>query len=149
MLHGSRNISASRTKPNINITYTWSNPTSNSGSLSAYEMRYTVNNGGTWTTVSTGISSSSTSYNFTPQAIDGQQIIVQIRAKNSYNKYSDWVSFPTTTIYTDGMSVGRVNNSMKHLRAYAKVNGEMKKINYIKVKVGGVIYNIDQYTPPN
>ena len=46
------------------------------------------------------------------------------------------------------MSVGKINSSMKHLRAYVKVNGSIKKINYIKVKVGGVIYNIDQYTPP-
>lgn len=136
-------------KPNTKVTCSWSKSTANSGSLSAYEMRYTVDNGGTWTTVSTSIANTATSYAFTPQAIDGQQVIVQIRARNSYNKYSDWVAFPTITIYTDGMSVGRINNSLKHLRAYVKVNGEMKKINYIKVKIGGVVYNIDQYTPPN
>lgn len=111
-------------------------------------MRYTVNNGSSYTTVSTGIGATVKTYSFTPQAIDGQQVIVQIRAKNSYNKYSSWVNFPAITIYTDGMSVGKVNSTMKHLRAYAKVNGSMVKINYIKVKVGGVIYNIDQYTPP-
>lgn len=135
-------------KPNTKITCTWSASTTASGSLSAYEMRYTVNNGSSYTTVSTGIRATVKTYSFTPQAIDGQQVIVQIRAKNSYNKYSSWVNFPAITIYTDGMSVGKVNSTMKHLRAYAKVNGSMVKINYIKVKVGGVIYNIDQYTPP-
>lgn len=135
-------------KPNTKITCTWSASTTASGSLSAYEMRYTVNNGSSYTTVSTGIGATIKTYSFTPQAIDGQQVIVQIRAKNSYNKYSSWVNFPAITIYTDGMSVGKVNSTMKHLRAYAKVNGSMVKINYIKVKVGGVIYNIDQYTPP-
>ena len=135
-------------KPNTKITCTWSTSTTASGSLSAYEMRYTVNNGSSYTTVSTGIGATVKTYSFTPQAIDGQQVIVQIRAKNSYNKYSSWVNFPTITIYTDGMCVGKINSNMKHLRAYAKVNGSMKKINYIKVKVGGVIYNIDQYTPP-
>ncbi len=135
-------------KPNTKITCTWSASTTASGSLSAYEMRYTVNNGSSYTTVSTGIGATVKTYSFTPQAIDGQQVIVQIRAKNSYNKYSSWVNFPAITIYTDGMSVGKVNSTMKHLRAYAKVNGSMVKINYIKVKVGGVIYNIDQYTPP-
>ena len=129
-------------KPNTKITCTWSASTTASGSLSAYEMRYTVNNGSSYTTVSTRIGATVKTYSFTPQAIDGQQVIVQIRAKNSYNKYSSWVSFPTITIYTDGMSVGKINSNMKHLRAYAKVNGSMKKINYIKVKVGGVIYNI-------
>lgn len=135
-------------KPNTKITCTWSTSTTASGSLSAYEMRYTVNNGSSYTTVSTGIGATVKTYSFTPQAIDGQQVIVQIRAKNSYNKYSSWVNFPTITIYTDGMCVGKVNSSLKHLRAYAKVNGSMVKINYIKVKVGGVVYNIDQYTPP-
>lgn len=135
-------------KPNTKITCTWSASTTASGSLSAYEMRYTVNNGSSYTTVSTGIGATVKTYSFTPQAIDGQQVIVQIRAKNSYNKYSSWVNFPAITIYTDGMSVGKINSTMKHLRAYAKVNGSMVKINYIKVKVGGVIYNIDQYTPP-
>lgn len=135
-------------KPNTKITCTWSASTTASGSLSAYEMRYTVNNGSSYTTVSTGIGATVKTYSFTPQAIDGQQVIVQIRAKNSYNKYSSWVNFPAITIYTDGMSVGKVNSTMKHLRAYAKVNGSMVKINYIKAKVGGVIYNIDQYTPP-
>lgn len=135
-------------KPNTKITCTWSASTTASGSLLAYEMRYTVNNGSSYTTVSTGIGATVKTYSFTPQAIDGQQVIVQIRAKNSYNKYSSWVNFPAITIYTDGMSVGKVNSTMKHLRAYAKVNGSMVKINYIKVKVGGVIYNIDQYTPP-
>ena len=135
-------------KPNTKITCTWSASTTASGSLSAYEMRYTVNNGSSYTTVSTGIGATVKTYSFTPQAIDGQQVIVQIRAKNSYNKYSSWVNFPAITIYTDGMSIGKVNSTMKHLRAYAKVNGSMVKINYIKVKVGGVIYNIDQYTPP-
>lgn len=135
-------------KPNTKITCTWSASTTASGSLSAYEMRYTVNNGSSYTTVSTRIGATVKTYSFTPQAIDGQQVIVQIRAKNSYNKYSSWVNFSAITIYTDGMSVGKVNSTMKHLRAYAKVNGSMVKINYIKVKVGGVIYNIDQYTPP-
>lgn len=135
-------------KPNTKITCTWSASTTASGSLSAYEMRYTVNNGSSYTTVSTRIGATVKTYSFTPQAIDGQQVIAQIRAKNSYNKYSSWVNFPAITIYTDGMSVGKVNSTMKHLRAYAKVNGSMVKINYIKVKVGGVIYNIDQYTPP-
>lgn len=135
-------------KPNTRITCTWSSSTAKSGSLSGYEIRYTVNNGTSYTTVSNNISTSTSSYSFTPQAIDGQQVIVQIRAKNSYNKYSNWGSFPTITVYTDGMSVGKVNDSFKHLRAYAKVNGSMKTINSIKVKVGGVIYNIDQYTPP-
>ena len=47
------------------------------------------------------------------------------------------------------MSVGKINNVLKHLRAYVKVDGSMQKIKYIKVKQGGVIYNIDQqYTPP-
>lgn len=135
-------------KPNTGITCTWSKSTTASGSLSAYEMRYTVDNGLSYTTVSTRIGTNYSRYSFTPQAIDGQQVIVQIRAKNSYNKYSSWVNFPTITIYTDGMSVGKINSNMKHLRAYVKVNDSMKKINYIKVKVGGVIYNIDQYTPP-
>ena len=135
-------------KPNTSVTCTWSTSTTASGSLSAYELRYTVNGGASYTTLSTNIGSGTRTYSFTPQAIDGQQVIVQIRAKNSYNKYSSWVNFPTITIYTDGMCVGKINSNMKHLRAYAKVNGSMKKINYIKVKVGGVIYNIDQYTPP-
>lgn len=142
-------MSISRMKPNTSVTCTWSTSTTASGSLSAYELRYTVNNGSSYTTLSTNVGSGTKSYSFTPQAIDGQQVIVQIRAKNSYNKYSDWGSFPAITIYTDGMSVGKVNSNMQHLRAYVKVNGEMKKVNYIKVKMGGVVYNIDQYTPPN
>lgn len=136
-------------KPNTNVTCTWSASTTASGSLSAYELRYTADNGATYTTVSSNIGSNTRSYTFAPQAIDGQQVIVQVRARNSYNKYSSWVNFPAITIYTDGMSVGKINNSLKHLRAYAKINGSMVKINYIKVKVGGVIYNIDQYTPPS
>lgn len=133
-------------KPNTSITCTWSKSTTASGILSAYEIRY--NNGSSYTTVSTNIGINKISYSFTPQVIDGQKITVEIRAKNSYGKYSSWGSYPAITIYTDGMSTGRVNGSMKHLRAYAKVNGSMKKINYIKVKVGGKVYNIDQYTPP-
>jgi phage terminase large subunit-like protein len=136
-------------KPNTSVTCTWSASTTASGSLSAYELRYTVNNGSSYTTISSNIGTSTRTYSFTPQAIDEQQVIVQVRARNSYNKYSSWVSFPTITIYTDGMSVGKVNNSMKHLRAYVKVGGSMHKVNYIKVKIGGVVYNIDQYTPPS
>ena len=135
-------------KPNNTITVNWSKPTPNSGTLSGYEIRYTVNNGQSYSSTVT-LSNSQTSYTFTPTAVDEQVVLVQIRAKNSYGKYSNWGDFPTTTLYTDGMSVGKVNNVIKHLRAYVKVNGEMKKINYIKVKNGGLIYNIDQYTPPN
>ena len=136
-------------KPNTSVTCTWSTSTTASGSLSAYELRYTVNGGASYTTLSTNIGSGTRTYSFTPQAIDGQQVLVQIRARNSYNKYSSWGNFPTITVYTDGMSVGKINGSIKHLRAYVKVGGSMRKINYIKVKRGGVIYNIDQYTPPS
>ncbi len=136
-------------KPNTRITCTWGASTAGSGSLSSYELRYTVNNGVSYTTVATNIGTSTRTYSFTPQAIDGQQVIVQVRAKNSYGKYSSWGNFPAITIYTDGMSVGKVNSTIKHLRAYVKVGGQMKKINYIKVKAGGLIYNIDQYTPPS
>ena len=132
----------------MQIECTWNASTAGSGSLSAYEMRYTVDNGAHYTTISTNIGTNLKKYSYTPQAIDGQNVITQIRAKNSYGKYSSWVNFPTLTIYTDGMCVGKYNNTMKHLRAYAKVNGSMKKINYIKVKIGGKFYNIDQYTPP-
>lgn len=135
-------------KPNTKVTCTWSASTAASGSLSAYELRYTVDGGVTYTTLSTTIGTGTFSYSFTPQAIDGQQVIVQVRAKNSYNKYSSWGNFPTITVYTDGQSVGKINNSVKHLRAYVKAGGSMHKVNYIKVKVGGVVYNIDQYTPP-
>ncbi len=84
-----------------------------------------------------------------PTTIDGQTMVASIRAKNSYGKYSDWGTFPNVVVYADGMSVGKVNSNMKHLRAYVKVNGTMYKVKWIKVKMGGVIYNIDQYTPPN
>ena len=135
-------------KPNTGITCTWGASTAGSGSLSGYEIRYTADNGSSYTTVSTNIGVNTRTYSFTPQARDGQQVIVQVRAKNSYGKYSSWGNFPAITIYTDGMSVGKVNSTIKHLRAYVKVAGQMKKINYIKVKVGGVMRNIDQYPPP-
>lgn len=136
-------------KPNTQVTCTWGTSTANSGSLSAYELRYTVNGGSSYITLSSNIGTGTRSYSFVPQAIDGQQVIVQIRARNSYGKYSGWANFPTITVYTDGMSVGKINNTIKHLRAYVKVDGSMKKINYIKVKIGGLVYNIDQqYTPP-
>lgn len=136
-------------KPNTQVKCSWQTSSANSGSLSGYELRYTTDNGASYKTISTSIGASIKEYSFTPQAIDGQQVIVSIRSKNSYNKYSAWSNFSTITIYTDGMSVGKVNNSLKHIRAYAKVSGADKKINYIKVKVGGVWYNIDQYTPPS
>ena len=136
-------------KPNTQVTCTWGASTAGSGSLSAYELRYTVNGGLSYTTLSSNIGTGTRSYSFTPQAIDGQQVIVQVRARNSYGKYSSWESFPAITVYTDGMSVGKINSTIKHLRAYVKVDDSMKKINFIKVKNGGLIYNIDQqYTPP-
>lgn len=135
-------------KPNTGITCTWSKSTTQSGSLSGYELRYTVDGGVSYRILSTSLGVNTISYSFTPQAIDGQQVIVQIRAKNSYKVYSNWANFPAITIYTDGMSVGKVNNNIKHLRFYVKADGEMHKVNYIKVKAGGLIYNIDQYTPP-
>ena len=100
-------------KPNTGITCTWSKSTTASGSLSAYEMRYTVDNGVSYTTVSTGIGANYSKYSFTPQAIDGQQVIVQIRARNSYNKYSSWGNFPTITVYTDGMSVAKISDCLQ------------------------------------
>lgn len=46
------------------------------------------------------------------------------------------------------MSIAKIGGNIKHVRGYVKVNGAMKKIASIKVKVNGNIYSIDQYPPP-
>lgn len=135
-------------KPQTAVTVQWSASTPRSGTISAYELRYTTDNGASYTTVSTSISASTRSYKFTPTVREGQTLKVQIRAKNSYNKKSGYGTFSSITIYADGMSVAKVNGNMKHVRGYVKVGGVMKKITSIKVKVNGKIYSIDQYLPP-
>lgn len=136
-------------KPETQITANWAAASAGSGSISSYELRYTVNGGSSYTTVSSSIGSGTRSYSFTPSVKEGQTLIVQIRAKNSYGKYSSYASYTSISIYADGSSVAKISGSMKHVRAYAKVGGSMKKIKSIKVKKNGTIYNIDQYTPPN
>lgn len=135
-------------KPETAITVKWSASTPKSGTISAYEIRYTTNNGASYTTVSTSISSSARSYTFTPTVREGQTLKIQICAKNSYNKKSGYGTFSSITIYADGMSIAKVNGNIEHVRGYVKINGVMKKINSIKVKVNGKIYSIDQYPPP-
>lgn len=137
-----------RMKPQTPVTVRWSASTPKSGVISAYELRYTTNNGASYTTISTSIGASTTSYTFTPVVREGQVLKVQICAKNSYNKKSGYGTFSSITIYADGMSVAKVNGDMKHVRGYVKVGGVMKKITSIKVKVNGKIYSIDQYLPP-
>ena len=135
-------------KPQTAVTVQWSASTPRSGTISAYELRYTTDNGASYTTVSTSISVSTRSYKFTPTVREGQTLKVQIRAKNSYNKKSGYGTFNSITIYADGMSIAKVGGNIKHVRGYVKVNGAMKKIVSIKVKVNGNIYSIDQYPPP-
>lgn len=137
-------------KPETPITVKWSASTPKSGTISAYEIRYTTNNGESYVTVSTSISPSTFSLTFTPviNVREGQTLKVQICARNSYNKKSGYGTFSPILIYADGMSVAKVNGAIKHVRGYVKVNGVMKKITSIKVKVNGNIYNIDQYLPP-
>lgn len=135
-------------KPDTKVTVSWGESKPQSGTLSAYEIRYTTNGGSTYTVVSTNIGSTVRSYSFTPSVIDGQTLQVQICARNSYGKRSAYSDFTAITIYTDGLSVGKIGGSLKHLRAYVKVNGSIRKIKNIKVKMGGIIYSIDQYTPP-
>lgn len=135
-------------KPDTKVTVSWSESKPQSGTLSAYEIRYTTDGGSTYKTVSTNIGTTVRSYSFTPSVIDGQTLQVQICARNNYGKKSTYGNFTAITIYTDGLSVGKIGGSLKHLRAYVKVNGSMKKIKNIKVKKGGIIYSIDQYTPP-
>ena len=135
-------------KPDTKVTVSWSESTPQSGTLSAYEIRYTTNGGSTYTVVSTNIDSTVRSYSFTPSVIDGQTLQVQICARNSYGKRSEYGNFAEIVVYTDGLSIGKIGGSLKHLRGYVKVNGSIKKIKNIKVKMGGIIYNIDQYTPP-
>lgn len=137
-----------RMKPQTPVTVRWSASTPKSGVISAYELRYTTNNGASYTTISTSIGASTTSYTFTPVVREGQVLKVQICARNSYNKKSGYGTFSSITIYADGMSVAKVNGDMKHVRGYVKVGGVMKKITSIKVKVNGKIYSIDQYLPP-
>lgn len=137
-----------RMKPQTPVTVRWSASTPKSGVISAYELRYTTNNGASYTTISTSIGASTTSYTFTPVVREGQVLKVQICARNSYNKKSGYGTFSSITIYADGMSVAKVNGGMKHVRGYVKVGGVMKKITSIKVKVNGKIYSIDQYLPP-
>lgn len=135
-------------KPQTAITVQWSASTPRSGTISAYELRYTTDNGASYTTVSTSISASTRSYKFTPTVREGQTLKVQICAKNSYNKKSGYGTFNSITIYADGMSIAKIGGNIKHVRGYVKVNGAMKKIASIKVKVNGNIYSIDQYPPP-
>ena len=135
-------------KPQTAVTVKWNASTPNSGTISAYELRYTTDNGASYTSVSTSISSSTRSYTFTPIIREGQTLEVQIRAKNSYNKYSDYATFSPIVTYADGMSVAQLEGNIKHVRAYVKIDGEIKKIESIKVKSNGNVYNIDQYLPP-
>ena len=152
MRHGSRTISGisnNKMKPETQITVNWAAASAGSGSISSYELRYTVNGGSSYTTVSSNIGVNTRSYSFTPSVKEGQTLIVQIRSKNSYGKYSSYENYPSVSIYADGSSVAKIGGNMEHVRAYAKVSGSMKKIKSIKVKKNGTIYNIDQYTPPN
>lgn len=135
-------------KPETQITASWGASTPQSGSISKYELRYSVDGGSTFTVVSNSISASTRSYSFTPSVREGQTLLVQVRAVNSYSKASSWGNFTTISIYADGMSVGKIGGNMVHLRAYVKVNGSMKKIKFIKVKRNGLFYSIDQYNPP-
>ena len=132
-------------KPNTAVTVSWAAPSAGSGSISNYTVRYTTNGGSTYTVATT---TTSRSYTFTPNVIDGQTLTVQVCATNSYGKTSSYGNFTSITIYTTGLSVGKLSGSMKHLRGYVKVGGSMKRITSIKVKRGGTIYSIDQYTPP-
>ena len=135
-------------KPETAITVKWAASTPKSGTLSAYELRYTTDNGATYTTVTTSIGTSTTSYSFTPVVREGQTLKVQICARNSYGKKSSYGNFNAITIYADGKSVAKISGSMKHVRGYAKVSGTMKKKKKIVVKIDGKIYSIDQYLPP-
>lgn len=135
-------------KPNTAVTVSWGASSAGSGSISGYTIRYTTNGGSTYTVVTT-TNASTRSYTFTPSVIDGQTLIVQVRANNSYGKSSSYGSFTSIAIYTTGLSVGKISGSIKHLRGYVKVSNAMKKITSIKVKRGGTIYSIDQYTPPS
>lgn len=148
--HGNRTVSGNVTKikPQTSVTLTWEEALANSGEISKYELRYTKDNGKTYIVLSDNISASTLSYTFVPNAIDGQTIKAEICSVNSYGKKSSFESFNNISIYTDGLSVGKIGGNIKHLRAYVKVNGEMKQIIAIKVKRNGVIYNIDQFTPP-
>ena len=135
-------------KPTSPVTVKWSASTPRSGTISAYEIRYTTNNGASYTTVSTSINPTTRSYTFTPQVREEQILKVQICARNSYNKKSGYGSFNPITKYDDGKSIAKVSGQIKHVRGYAKVNGAIKKIISIKVKVNGKMYSIDQYPPP-
>ena len=135
-------------KPQTAVTVKWNASTPNSGTISAYELRYTTDNGASYTSVSTSISASTRSYTFTPIIREGQTLEVQIRTRNSYDKYSSYATFSPIVAYADGMSVAQLDGNIKHVRAYVKIDGTMKKIKTIKVKSNGNVYSIDQYLPP-
>lgn len=151
VLHGIVSLTgatSNKMKPETSITIKWSASKANSGTIAAYEVRYTTDDGITYKSVSTDIGASTYTYTFTPNVREGQILKVQVCAKNSYGKKSDYATFNAVTIYADGMSVGMINNNIKHLRAYVKVGGNMKKIKNIYVKINGRTYSIDQLPPP-
>lgn len=135
-------------KPETQITIKWSASKANSGVISAYEVRYTTDGGKTYKSVSTDIGASTYTYSFTPDVREGQTLQVQVCARNSYGKKSSYATFDGVTIYADGLSVGKINDVLKHLRVYVKVDGNVKKIKNIYVKMNGKIYSIDQLPPP-
>lgn len=149
--HGNLSISGiknGKIKPETEITVNWGASIPNSGVISSYEIRYTVNDGSSYTIVSEYIESNVRTYTFLPIVREGQILKIQIRAKNSYEKYSNYSNFNSVSVYADGMSVGKVTEDIKNIRGYIKINGEIKKVKNIKVKINGNIYNIDQFLPP-
>lgn len=132
-------------KPQTSVTIKWGASTTKSGVLSAYELRYTTDDGVTYKTVSTSIDINTFEYTFTPEVKENQTLKIQICARNSYNKKSSYATFPDIQIYADGKSVEVIGSEFKDVRAFVKIDGEMKKIDNIKVKVNGNFYNIDQY----
>lgn len=140
--------SNNRMKPETNVTLSWSSSTPKSGTLSAYEVRYTTDGGLTYTTVSTSIDVSTFTYSFTPLVREDEILQVQICAMNSYGKKSEYGNFTPIVIYADGKSVGKIDDNIRHIRGYVKVDGSMQKVKNIIVKANGIIYSIDQYLPP-
>lgn len=135
-------------KPETPITISWGASTPRSGTLKAYEVRYTGDGGAHYTVYSSSIPIDSRKLTFTPIVRKDQTLQVQVCAINSYNKKSSYATFTPISIYADGMSIGKIDNGMKHVRGYIKVNGQIKKVESIKVKVNGRIYSIDQYLSP-
>lgn len=136
-------------KPETPVTISWGASTTKSGTLSAYELRYTTNNGSSYTTVSTSLSTTNRTYTFTPNVRTDDILQIEICARNSYNKKSGYGKYAQITIYADGASIAQVSSTrLDDVRAYVKTGGAIHKIKYIKVKQNGVIYNIDQYAAP-